>query len=60
MLSKRAKPGPEEEIAAAKKKFHLNMIIKERKERVLISTVISKLALDEHLSKIAYDDAYHD
>ena len=46
----------EEEIVTAQKKFHLNLI-KERKERVLIAAEISKLALDEGLTEIAYDAA---
>lgn len=46
----------EEEIVAAQKKFHLNLV-KERKERVLIAAEISKLALDENLTEIAYDAA---
>ena len=41
-----AKDLVEEEIVAAQKKFHLNLV-KERKERVLIAAEISKLALDE-------------
>ena len=46
----------EEEIIAAQKKFHLNLI-KERKERVLIAAEISKLAIEENLVEIAYDAA---
>lgn len=46
----------EEEIVAAQKKFHLNLI-KERKERVLISAEISKLAFEEQLVDIAKDAA---
>ena len=46
----------EEEIVAAQKKFHLNLI-RERKERVLIAAEISKLAIEENLVEIAYDAA---
>ena len=46
----------EEEIVAAQKKFHLNLI-KERKERVLISAEISRLALEEMLVDIAEEAA---
>ena len=46
----------EEEIVAAQKKFHLNLI-KERKERVLIAAEISKLAFEEKLVEIASDAA---
>ena len=41
---------------AAQKKFHLNLI-KERKERVLISAEISRLALEEMLVDIAEEAA---
>ena len=46
----------EEEIVAAQKKFHLNLI-KERKERVLIAAEISHLALEEMLVDIAEEAA---
>ena len=46
----------EEEIVAAQKKFHLNLV-KERKERVLIAAEISKLALEENLIDIAQEAA---
>ena len=46
----------EEEIVAAQKRFHLNLV-RERKERVLIAAEISKLAFEENLVEIAYDAA---
>lgn len=46
----------EEEIKAAQRKFHLAKI-RARKERVLISTEISKLALEEMLIETAFNSA---
>lgn len=46
----------EEEIKQEKKKFHLKNV-REKKERVLISTEIAKLALEENLIPIGFDAA---
>jgi hypothetical protein len=46
----------DEEIEAARKKFHLQTV-RERKERVLICAEISKLALEENLIDLVFDSA---
>lgn len=46
----------DEEIEAAKKRFHLQTV-RERKERVLICAEISKLALEENLIDLVFDSA---
>ncbi len=46
----------EDEIKDAEKEFQLKQV-KERKERVLISSEIAKLALEENIIDIAFEGA---
>lgn len=46
----------EEEVKVESRKFHLENV-RSRKERVLISTEIAKLALEEMLIEIAFKSA---